>query len=279
MRQALLCLVGSTFLTLTLSLSGLSLWKKYHKEKRENPKYQIKAIIQTGPEKEALKTAYLAEKLNLSGDEPQQLYLFDLKKGEELLLSSPLIASAHLSRLSPSTLYIDYEVRKPIAWLADFKNTAVDLEGHLFPVHPFLSPKSLPEIYLGISSFENWHIDTPGYHLAMKILQFLDKSTWMEHLTIQRIDVSNAFAESLGQREVVLITQEEIVKEDRIYIFPKILRLAPKDFEGQLTHFFTLRRTMLDDYKKQLIATHPGGTFAPRIIDLRIPHLAFIEKS
>lgn len=279
MRQALLCLIGSTFVTLTLTLSGFSLWKKYHREKRDNPKYQIRAIIQTGPEKEALKTAYLAEKLHLSADEPQQLYLFDLKKGEELLLSSPFIASAHLSRLPPSTLYVDYEVRKPIAWLADFKNIATDAEGHLFPVTPFFSPKQLPEIYLGISSFEDWHIDTPAYHLAMKILQFLDKSTWMEQLTIQRIDVSNAFAPSLGQREIVLITQEEIIKEARVYIFPKILRLAPKDFEQQLLHFFTLKKAMVGDYRKQLLSAHPGGTFAPRIIDLRIPQLAFIEKN
>jgi len=196
-----------------------------------------------------------------------------------LLRSSPLIANAHLSRLAPSTLYIDYEVRKPVAWLADFKNIAIDAGGHLFPVYPFLSPKRLPEIYLGISSFENWHIDTPAYHLAMKILQFLEKSAWTESLIIQRIDVSNAFAPSLGLREVVLITEEEISKEDNVYIFPKILRLAPKDFEDQLTHFFALKRTMLEDYRKQLIGLPSSSKFAPRIIDLRIPQLAFIEKS
>lgn len=282
MKHALLCLIGSTFLTLTLGLSGISFWKKYRKEKQESSQYQIRAIIQTGPEKEALKTTYLAELLGLSADSPQQLYLFNLKKAESLLLSSPLIANAKLSRMAPSTLYIDYEVRKPVAWLSDFKNIAIDAEGHLFPVAPFLSPKRLPEIYLGISSLEKWQIDTPAYHLAMKILQFLETVPWTEGLIIQRIDVSNAFAPSLGLREVVLITEEEVSiqkeKGELVCIFPKILRLAPKDYEEQLTHFFNLRRTMAEDYKKQLMSLQTGGKFAPRIIDLRIPHLAFVEK-
>ncbi|MBX7067297.1 MAG: FtsQ-type POTRA domain-containing protein [Parachlamydiales bacterium] len=282
MRQALFCLIGSTCLTLACSLTGIHFWKKHRKERLESAKYQIRAIIQTGPEKEALKTVYLAELLGLSADRPSQLYALNVKKAENILKQSPLIADAKVKRMPPSTLYIDYEVRKPIAWLADYKNIAVDAEGYAFPVAPFLSPKRLPEIYLGLSSLEGWKIDGPAFALAIEILQFLEKAPWTEGLNIQRIDVSNAFAPSLGTREVVLITEEEITLRKQqgevVCIFPKILRLAPKDYKQQLSNFFSLRRTMMDDYKRQLASVQSGGRFAPRIIDLRIPQLAFVEK-
>lgn len=281
-QKSLLYLVGSTTLTLMISLIGWHFWKGDQDQKLHSEAYQIKAIVQTGPEKEALKTAYLAELLGLSADSFAQLYAFNLKKAEEALLQSPLIANAKVKRMPPNTLYIDYEVRRPIGWLADFKNIAIDQEGYLFPVAPFLTPKRLPEIYLGISSFQGWHYDSPSLQLALGILKILETAPWTRGLRIERVDVSNAFAPSLGTREIVLITDEEMTirKEngEMICHFPKILRLSTKDYEKQLNNFFTLRQKMMDDYKKQLLAVKKGGRFAPRIIDLRIPQLAFVEK-
>jgi len=287
MRQALFCLIGSTCLTLTLSLGSYWLWKKHRNERLLSEKYRIASIIQTGPEKEALQTAYLAELLGLSLDQPTQLYAINLKKAEKKLLASPLISHAKIKRYPPETLYIDYEVRRPICWLADYKNTAVDREGSLFPMAPFFSPKHLPEIYLGLPPFTSWKIKGQALDLALEILQFLETTPWKEGLRIKRIDVSNAFMPSLGQREVVLFTEEELfipqagpVRGEVVFTFPKILRLAPKDYTQQLGNFFTLRRTMMEDYSRQLFALKPttGGRYAPRIIDLRIPQLAFVER-
>jgi hypothetical protein len=281
MRQALFCLIGSTLCTLTLALSGYWLWSNYLHQRLTDEKYRVVAILTTGPEKEPLKTAYLAELLGLSADHPTPLYAINTKKAEEKLLSSPLIAKAKVKRLPPSTLYIDYEVRKPIAWLSDYKNTAIDKEGCLFPVTPFFSPKHLPEIYLGLPPFTSWQLPlkNPYLQIAFEVLQFLDAAPWKEGLRIKRIDVSNAFAPTLGQREIVLFTEEELLlPQDVVCVFPKILRLAPKDYSQQLSNFFALRRTMMDDYRKQLASVKEGGRFAPRIIDLRIPQLAFVEK-
>lgn len=282
MRQALFCLIGSTSLTLTISLGGYFLYCNYRQDRLYSEKYRITAIVQTGPEKEALKTTYLAEMLGLSVDKPTQIYALDLKKAESQLLASPLIAKAKIKRLAPSTLYIDYEVRKPIAWLADYRNTAIDCEGHLFPVAPFFSPKHLPEVYLGLAPFSSWQIKGPTFLLALEIIRFLETAPWKEGLRIKRIDVSNAFAPSLGQREVVLFTEEELCinhsEKEIICVFPKILRLAPKDYTQQLGNFFALRRNMMDDYRRQLANLKEGGRFAPRIVDLRIPQLAFVEK-
>lgn len=281
-RQALFCLIGSTCLTLGLSFGGYWTWTKYNRDCLNNEKYKIATIVQTGPEKEVLKTAYLAELLGLSLDRPTNLYALDLRKAKLKLLVSPLIANARLEKIFPSTLYIDYEVRKPIAWLADYKNTAIDREGYLFPVVPFFSPKNLPEIYLGLHPFTGWQVKGPYFQIALEILQFLETAPWKEGLRIQRIDVSNAFAPSLGQREVVLFTEEEVCRRiegrEVVCTFPKILRLTPRDYTQQLGNFFVLRRTMMEDYQKQLVALREGGRFAPRIVDLRIPQLAFVEK-
>jgi hypothetical protein len=267
----------------------------YAQKRLTDEKYRLVAIVQTGPEKEALKTAYLAELLSLSSDVPISLYALDLKKACQKLLSSPLIANARLRRLPPGTLYIDYEVRKPVAWLGDYQNTAVDRDGFLFPVAPFFSPKNLPEIYLGLPPFGGLddHFGRKGgqwltpiknryLHLAFELLQFLEGSSWREGLQVKRIDVSNAFAPSLGQREIVLFTEEELTIRDQdrevVCIFPKVLRLAPKEYGQQLSNFFALRKNMVEDYRRQLASVKESGRFASRIIDLRIPQLAFIEK-
>ncbi|PIS03368.1 MAG: hypothetical protein COT85_00795 [Chlamydiae bacterium CG10_big_fil_rev_8_21_14_0_10_42_34] len=282
MKQALFCLVGSTCLTLSVSMGGYWLWSKHQDKRLNSDEYKILSIVQTGPEKEALKSVYLAEILGLSADNPTPLYAFDMKKALAKLQASPLIANAKIKRVAPSTLYIDYEVRKPVAWAADFQNMAIDREGFLFPVTPFFSPKHLPEVYLGLPDFSGWQVKGAKFDLALEILQFLEAAPWKEGLRIKRIDVSNAFAGSLGQREVVLFTEEEMCfrKSEReiICTFPKILRIAPKDYPQQLGNFFALRRTMMEDYRKQLSAINEGGRFAPRIIDLRLPQLAFVEK-
>ena len=259
-------------------------------------KYRITAIMQTGPEKEALKTSYLAELLDLSVDSPAQLYALNLNKAVEKLLASPLIAQAEIKRMPPGTLYIDYSVRKPVALLADYANTAIDGEGYIFPVAPFFSPKQFPEIYLGLPPFGSaedsmgrkggdWKtpLQNPYLSLAFDLLKFLEAFSGQEGVRIKRIDVSNAFAPSLGQREIVLIAEDELVCQgaykELVCIFPTILRLAPKDYPAHLNHFFSLRSKMLEDYKRQLFFTKEGGRFASRIIDLRIPQLAFIDNT
>lgn len=295
MRQALTVLIGSTCLTLVCSLSGYAWWTKSTRSKLSDPNHKIIAIIQTGPEKEPLKTAYLAELLDLSSDRPINLYAVDLKKAQEKLLLSPLIAQADIKRLPPHSLYIDYEVRKPIARLGDYQNVAIDREGYLFPLAPFFSPKELPEIYLGLPAFGAgedsmgrqgglWQtpIDNRYLRLAFEILHHLQGSSWKEGLYVKRIDVSNAFASSLGQREIVLLTEEEIDLpqggKSLHCVFPKILRLAPKEYPQQLANFFALRKTMLEDYRRQMAAVSQSGRFATRIVDLRIPQLAFVEN-
>lgn len=297
MRQAQFCLIGSTCFTLVSFFSGFYFWSHSKKEKIQSKEYSITAIIQTGPEKEALKTCYLAELLDLSVDKPTNLYAFDVKKGEEKLLSSPLIQSAHIKKVLPNILYIDYEVKKPVASLGDYQNIAIDKDGYLFPMIPFFSPKELPEIYLGLPAFGEgedakgrkgglWKTPLQNQYLslAFEILHFLEGSPWKEGMRVKRIDVSNAFSPSLGTREIVLFTEEELILHQGdsplCCVFPKMLRLSPKEYAQQMNNFLSFRKTMLEDYRKQLSSSEgiQAGRFSTRIVDLRIPHLAFVEN-
>jgi POTRA domain, FtsQ-type len=294
-QKALLLIAGSIAVTLSLAFGSYAMYGKMQRKKLCSDRYKLTALVQTGPEKEALKTVYLAELLGLSVDCPQNLYALDLKKAANALLSSPLIAKAKVKRLPLNTVYVDYEVRRPVAWISDYRNTAIDREGYLFPIAPFLSPKEMPEIYLGLPPFEaaedsfgrrggRWRTPLVSRYLnlAFDLLQTFEGSPWQDGLRIQRIDVSNAFAPSLGRREIVLFTEEEIAvkkgEREIAFTFPKILRLAPKDWKQQLQNFFALRKTMVEDYKKQLTAVEQEHRFEPRIVDLRVPQLAFIEN-
>lgn len=296
MRKSLFVLVGSTCMTLTCSLSLYFFWQHKQKIRLLDQGCHITTIVQTGPQKEALPTAYLAELLQISIDAPTNIYAFDLQKGVQKLLESPCIAKATIQKILPHILYIDYEVRTPIAVLADYQNTAIDQEGFIFPLTPFFSPKELPEIYLGLPPFGaaedvfgrkggSWQKPLHNAHLALafEVLHFL-QSPWQSGFRVKKIDVSNALAPSLGCREIVLFTEEELlINQEHKAVsctFPKILRLSPADYVQQLNNFFSLRHAMVRDYRKQMasIAIPPSGRFAPRIVDLRIAQLAFVEN-
>jgi len=67
-RKAFLVLGGSLLTTLVLSFTGRFFIQNWQAERKSDPRYHLTSIIQTGPEKEALKTVYLAELLGLSID-------------------------------------------------------------------------------------------------------------------------------------------------------------------------------------------------------------------
>ena len=298
-RKAWFCLIGSTCATLTVSLGLFWGWQQWCRHRILDERTKIVAIVQTGPEKEALKTSYLAELLHLSADRPISLYALDLQKAKDDLYQCPLISNAKIERVPPGTLYIDYTIRQPIAFLLDYQNTGIDSEGYLFPIAPFYSPKNLPEIYLGLPFFGEpedvqgrkggeWQkpLQNKYVHLAMDLLQILKSAPWQEGMRVKRIDVSNAYASSAGLREIVLTVEDELIlhEEDReiVCIFPKILRLPSQNYAQQMGNFLSLRRSMLNDYRRQITQVHYTQSpvqFAPRIVDLRLLQLAYVQNN
>lgn len=242
-------IIGSALFITGGTHKGLQIYRREHSQ--IVPTYVCR-IVQTGPQREALKTTYLAELMRISADRPITAASFDPAFAQKKLLACPLIKEAKVKMTTPDTVYVDYTVRQPIAWLFDFDNIALDEEGYPFPVSPFFSPKRLPEIYLGIRNFY-WGrpLKESNAELALTILQLLGRLS----LQVKRLDVSKAFLSSLGRREVVLILEEQG--------FTKALRLTPKNFAQELGNYLELR---------------PKLPAIPQIIDLRIPQLAFIQE-
>jgi hypothetical protein len=255
------------FSTLLISGSAFMGWLYFlHlKDRRLNDsQYQIVAIIQKTSQKESLKTMYLAELLGLSLDQPVNLYRFDSEEGEKKLKSSPLIKQASIKKIRPGTLFIDYRMRSPVAYLENYSNTAVDEEGYLFPFRPFFTPKNLPAFYLDLDKQLRWG-DSLGnalnLNLAFNVLRSLEKLR-LYHVQIKRIDVSQAFEDSFGKRQIVAVLETNDGTREKGHL--NFLRLNPDHFHQNLVNYETLCRN--------------NKTSGIKVIDLRISRLAFIKE-
>lgn len=295
LKVALAWIVGSMLVVNGICYSCLKLYLSMREDPARRALTLVRSIVQTGPQKEALKTEYLAEILGVCVDYPQTLASYNLELLRQKLLNSPLISQARISAIKPNMLYIDYTVRQPLAFLADFDNVAIDKQGYAFPFAPFFSPKILPEIYLGLSPFGSpaedsdkplmqWGSCLKGKHLdlALDILSYVTDPKVSDFFHVTWIDVSNAFSNSCGTREIVLITEDSLYLKkggnDIHRVLPRMLRLSTKDYPQQLGNYLKLRDTLLEEDRKNA-SLSAGEALSRRIIDFRIPHLAFIEES
>lgn len=237
--------------------------------------YRIAAIVQNAGQKEPLKTAYLAELLNLSLDKPVNIYRFDVKAAEARLMASPVIKKAEVRKILPGTLYVQYEIRTPLMLLGNYTNTVIDNNGYRFPLRPFFTPKRLSTLYIKPSRDEQtiWGStiqDDESLAMAIRI-QNLFKKYGREDLFIKQIDLSHLKSDSYGQRQIVLILQKliydplDLENEKKIYV-----RLSPDHYRQGLINFFNLYEKLL---RNEL--TMHNDRF---VIDFRVPHLAFIKK-
>jgi len=268
------------------AFGGFTLYRTLKRARNVDYKVPIKAIIQTGPLREALKTAYLAELLGISIDEPILTSEFDIKEGETKLLASPVIKWAEIQIHEPGILYIDYVTRQPIALLADYENIALDSEGYPFPVIPFFSPKNLPEIYLQLDEEIRFNHPLQGKKkkLAYELLDLVAAPIVCDLFNVTYIDVSNAFEPSYGRREIVLKAVDTVFSSYRDrevrFVFPRLLRLSTKKYSQDLANYLKLREQILEKEKQKLLFPEEDVSyvcFKEKIIDFRIPQLAFIE--
>lgn len=259
LRQAVLLIVLSVCLISVPAWSVWLIYRKFFDIRATDPKYNIVAIVQTGPEREGLKTNYLAELLDLSVDRPKNIYQINLKEEQEKLKSFPIIQNAILKRIPPATLYIDYTVRQPISYISDLTNTAIDMEGVLFPFNPFFSPKRLPEIHLGLPQRLSWgdRVEDERLKIAFDILNLFETHLKNKNLGIVRIDVADAIVESLGKKQIVVV-----LNDDGKQI---LLRMPCEDYERKFNAF---QQVYAKNLKKK--------SFSKIVIDLRLPDLAFI---
>lgn len=265
-------LVSGTAWVVLFSLNYIK--AKYSQDKT----FVIRAILQTGPEWEALKTVYLAETVGLSIDKPTNLFQFDIARAEKKLLQNPIIKAAKIKKIKPDTIYIDYSIRHPIATLADFTNTGIDQDGILFPLFPFITPKKLPEIYLGHSFEENLQLMTHTnsiwgqklngreINLAFTLLNLFETSIESQKTHLIRIDVSQAFENNFGKRQIVCLL--DFATKDKSSIH-QMIRLSTKNYPQEISNLLVFIDSQL--VQESIKASQQ------MIIDLRIPQIAYIS--
>lgn len=256
------------FLIVTLSISGTA-WTIYGgyylfwQQKLKNPQYQILALVQASFEGEGLKNSFLMELLNLSIDSPKNLYSYNLKEGEKLLKNFPLIESAKIKRIPPGTLFVEYSLRKPILFLKDYTNTALDLEGILIPFSPFFSPKQLPELKIDTSNeiFYRW-----GDKISSEVWQQYNKiqATLVELQLPYRllsIDLSKVKSASRGDRRLTLEFEMFTTISHQVTIY-----LDPENYIKSLKMIRGIEKIINSQNHKI-------------ILDLRIPQIAYIQPT
>ncbi len=175
LSRALIWIFSSAVLINLFAYFGILTYRYFKNTETLDYEVPIKAIVQTGPQREALRTNYLAELLGLCVNRPILCTEFDLKQAKEILLTSPVIQEADVKLKEPGILFIDYTIRNPICYLKDFKDVALDRKKVPFPTANFFTPKKLPEIYLGMDEEIMWNEPLTGekIDLAFELLKIL----------------------------------------------------------------------------------------------------------
>lgn len=282
LRSAFLWILLATLLISGSAYLGILYYRYIKKQRLLKSQYKIVAIVQTTPEKERLKTIYLAELLNLSIDHPTNLFRFNAKEAQNVLTSSPLITSAKVKKIIPGTVHIDYKLRKPVAYLLDYTNTVIDQEGVPFPFKPFFTPKKIPEVFLGMTEPLTWGKTIHGIKvkLALYLIELITENCCKDGAHLSRVDVSNALSDSNGQRQIIVIIDEYVEsskeegKTERL-LTPYILRLSVDNYRKELANYLALRSWLRN---KNKVSIQDDITIKPKIIDLRIPELAYINE-
>jgi hypothetical protein len=256
------------FYTLIISGTAWALWGSYFYfmwSRGHDSGYALQALVQTGEEKEALSTTFLAELLGLSKDSQVNLYRLNLKKLEEKLLQFPLIKRASVSRIPPSSLFIDYEIRKPIMFYGDVANTALDNERVLIPFSPFFSPKHLPTLYLGVANLSKWgeKVSNSQADLGFSLYELLKAEFLQEGFVIKTIDVSRSALESKGACQAVVILARPSEGSQFVLI------LDPYGYQEGIKGFKTIWKA-----RRDLLVPQQS-----HIMDLRVANLAYLRTS
>lgn len=254
-RKAALIIAVSVCITCAILFGGATGYHSFEKKQQEKKRGVIDKIVQANGQGNALATSFFAEVLGLSIDEPTILASLDLEEGEKRLLQTAVVKTAHLKRVFPSTLFINYEIREPFVYSGDFANTAIDKEGVFFPPLPYISHKKIPTVYLdALPDSTIW-----GEKISDSDLKFIEKLvTLFPAQEVESIDLSKREAMSLGQKQIVVVIREGKKRH--------ILRLTPRRYTEEIRNYYALKKDLLN-------------TPSLAIIDLRLPDVAYLEKN
>jgi cell division septal protein FtsQ len=252
--KGVLILILSSLFTLVFGISTLYYLHHYQLKKEKNKDYTLKYIIQSNHVKEALKTEYLAELMELSIDRPINIFNLNLELLAEKILKSPVIKQCQVKLAPPNSVLIEYKIRIPMIYLSDFDNSAIDSDKVIIPIAPFYTPKNLPEVYLGIKPaplevIYGKKIKDKRLDLAIKLLEEINQDN------LKKIDLSLAYSSSYGSRQVILVLRDE---------YPIYLRLSTINYKEGWQRYLLMKKIKLFDFSA--------------VVDLRVSQIALIKK-
>lgn len=224
--------------TLGALAMGWLYYLQWDEGRKRSDLYEINALLQKGAGKGSIPTKELAQMMGLSSNKSQNLYLFDCRKAEEALLASPRITRAAVSTLKPSIVVVEYEVRRPIALVADFERWGLAEDGVLIPLW---EEPPLPTVLLGGTA--------PRMELIAPLLKLFPEAD-------TEIDLSR-LAKSYAEREIIVTLKLKP---------PLYLRFNPETLEEGL-----------NNYRRLVKRLEPEG-IVPQTVDLRSSKLAFITE-
>lgn len=258
----------------TMAISGtasisLVAYKWYVRQAANDDTYIITTLKQHTTTPHALPSNMLEELIGLSKDWPTYLTSFNTQAALQRLKSSPFIKKADIKKISPNTIYVDYVLRQPVASLAGYSHAAFDDDGVVYPLDFSQENTLLPEIVLDTTDQQiNWgqRLSSKNFTQALAVLDLLKKGSQLQPLTVERIDVSRIESLSAGQREILVVLNENGISDQPLKIF---LRLSIEHYEKGLENFWILYRHE-KSMKEEFASTDT-------IVDLRVPQLAFLS--
>lgn len=273
---------GWIFLSLILisgSFSvGILYYRSHQKARFHDQSYNITALVQSCKGAEPLKTACVAEILQLSADVPVNLYAFDVVKAQSKILGFSIIKKAVVKKIPPNMLYVEYSLRVPIAYVSDYNNAFIDAEGVLAPFNPYYTPKNIPSIYFGFEKDLAWgeKVEEEKLQLALKVLKILQKTYVSEEISVESVDVSHAFSSNYGAREFTVTLSKKIDcfvgSEKTQKQQSRILRLTAENYLQQLANYQSLSFYIDKDAE---LCKEGKASFV--VIDMRVSKTAFIS--
>ncbi len=279
---ALSCVMVSGSLSL-----GWVLWTRNLGMRQHDGRYCVTHLAQSCSEPHRLTNTYLAELLQLSYDEPDNIYRFDATLAHERLLSSPVIAEASVQTYAPNIVHVRYSTYEPIAYLGDISNTTIDVYGRLAPSQPYFTPKKLPVLYLGLERDRDpeslWGscVGCGQFSLAVDVLRALQALSGFENSSDVYIDVSLATAESYGKRQIVATWTEniEVVGDQGLVLcrMPRVLRLSPRRYQEALDDYARIQGYLAEQQSQGIEGETSSVDCPERIVDMRISKLAFLS--
>ena len=219
---------------------------------QESEFYEVHKISHSPIGSAPLPTEYLAEVMGISINNS----LIESRDGfallEERLRLSSILESASLSFRKPDTLLVDYRVRQPVSYLAEYPGFAIDKEGYIFPVEGLITPKKIPQLLIGPSKIDQHSIVSKEFldPLIEALNYFGQAST-----NVKSIDLTSMQASSYGRREIVV---EYLIGEYHIFA-----RLPAKPLAVDFKRLDRLQKALMNESE------------ATYLLDLRLPKIAF----